>query len=200
VHGLGLEGSGAGQVENNQVEGGRQGSSDSWYHPPPRQTKKMGGHRRGKGLMSRVGARNRGGKESKKAEKKDDPLQARFAPNTWKQNIPNYKNPPLEFIGPELGCTHPYGCVPSLLGLFDKFWSQKLQRRIVRETNMYASEVIDQKACKTRGGVDWTPLRLEEFRAYLGICLYMGIKRLPSIRLYWSRMNLFTIVMSFSNL
>jgi hypothetical protein len=30
-------------------------------------------------------------------------------------------------------------------------------------------------------------LRLEEFRAYLGICLYMGIKKLPSTRLYWSR-------------
>jgi hypothetical protein len=52
---------------------------------------------------------------------------------------------------------------------------------------LYASEVIDEKQCKTRGGMEWTPLQLEEFRAYLGICLYMGIKKLPSTRLYWSR-------------
>lgn len=29
------------------------------------------------------------------------------------------------------------------MGLFDKFWTPKLQRRIVRETNRYVSEVLD---------------------------------------------------------
>jgi hypothetical protein len=157
-------------------------TSDSWYIPPARNTRKRG--TRGKGKGSRAAPVKR---KSKKKVKKDDPLLARFGPHTWKQNIFSYKNSPLEFTGPEPGCTHPYGRVPSLLGLFDKFWSPKLQRRIVRETNFYASEVIDEKGWKTRGGLDWTPLCLEEFRAYLGICLYMGIKKLPSTRLYWSR-------------
>jgi hypothetical protein len=49
------------------------------------------------------------------------------------------------------------------MGLFDKFWLQKMQRRIVRETNRYVSEVIDIKKGTTQGGVDWTPLGLEEF-------------------------------------
>jgi hypothetical protein len=62
-----------------------------------------------------------------------------------------------------------------------------MQRRIVRETNCYASEVIDDKTGATRGGLDWTPLQLEEFRAFLAICLLMGLKKLPSKRLYWSR-------------
>jgi hypothetical protein len=104
--------------------------------------------------MSRSGIGNRGKSASKVTQKKDDPLQARFAPHTWKHNIQNYKNSPLEFIRLELGCTHPYGRVLSLLGLFDKFWSPKLQRRIVRETNMYASEVLDQEKCKGWCGLD----------------------------------------------
>ena len=32
-----------------------------------------------------------------------------------------------------------------------------------------------------------TLLGLQEFRAYLAICLFMTIKKLPSIRLYWSK-------------
>jgi hypothetical protein len=62
-----------------------------------------------------------------------------------------------------------------------------MQRQIVRETNRYASEQLDVKIGKTRGGFQWTPLGLEEFRAYLSICLFMDLKKLPCIRLYWSR-------------
>jgi hypothetical protein len=93
----------------------------------------------------------------------------------------------LPFRGPEPGCTHPYGRVPSLLGLFDKFWSQKLQRRSTRESNRYASKVIDIRTQQTPGGEEWTPLGLEEFRAYISICLLMDLKKLPSTRQYWSR-------------
>jgi hypothetical protein len=117
----------------------------------------------------------------------DDPLLIRFGSNTWKKEAHMYGNLPLPFTGPELGCTHPYGRLPSILGLFDKFWSQKMQKRIVRESNRYASEVIDVTDGRTRGGMEWTPLGSEEFRAYLSICLLMGLKKLPSTRLYWSR-------------
>jgi hypothetical protein len=46
---------------------------------------------------------------------------------------------------------NPYGRVPSLLGLFDKFWSQKLQRSIVQETNRYALKIINDNEGKMRG-------------------------------------------------
>ena len=62
-----------------------------------------------------------------------------------------------------------------------------MQRWIVREINKYASEVIDEKDRKTRGSFDWCPQRLEEFSAYIVICLLMGLKRFPLHRLYWSR-------------
>jgi hypothetical protein len=113
-------------------------------------------------------------------------MAIRYGPSTWNKDTNTYANPPLDFTGPEPGCTHPYGRLSSLLGLLDKFWSQKLQRRIVRETNRYASKVIEKDGA-TKDGHDWTPLVLEEFRAYLAICLFMGLKRLPSKRLYWSR-------------
>jgi hypothetical protein len=71
--------------------------------------------------------------------------------------------------------------------LFDKFWSQKLQRRTIKETNRYASKVLDVKIQQTRGGLDWIPLGLEEFRAYISICLFMGLKKLPLLRMYWAR-------------
>lgn len=114
-----------------------------------------------------------------------DPLLARFAPNTWLPHQPHYSNGGLPFSGPIPGCTHPYGRLPSMLGLFQKFWFPKMQRRIVRETNFYASEVISKDG-RTQGGLQWTPLGLEEFRAYLSINLYLGIKRLPNKRLYWT--------------
>jgi hypothetical protein len=110
-----------------------------------------------------------------------DPLLSRFGPNTWKKDTYKYTNPPIPFIGPEPRCTHPYGRLPSLLGLFEKFWTPKLQRRIVRESNRYASEVVDATDGRTRGGFEWTPLGVEEFRAYLSICLLMGLKKLPCI-------------------
>jgi hypothetical protein len=56
-----------------------------------------------------------------------------------------------------------------------------LQRRIVRESNRCASEVVDATDGRTRGGFEWTPLGVEEFRAYLSICLLMGLKKLPCI-------------------
>jgi hypothetical protein len=82
----------------------------------------------------------------------------RFGPSTWKKDIEKYANPPIPFTGLEPGCTHPYERLPSLLGLFDKFWSPKLQRRIVRETNRYASKVVDDKVGRTRGG--WNGIHL----------------------------------------
>jgi hypothetical protein len=116
-----------------------------------------------------------------------DTMTARFATHTWEKNGPSYGSPPLEFTGPEPGCTLPYGRLASLLGLFDKLWSLKLQRYIVRESNRYASEVLDVQARATRGGLEWKPLCLDEFRAYIAICLFMGLKKLPSRRLYWSK-------------
>ena len=57
----------------------------------------------------------------------------------------------------------------------------------MKETNKYASKVINAKDGNTRGGGDWRPLGLEEFQVYIGLCLLMGLKKLPSRCLYWSQ-------------
>jgi hypothetical protein len=161
--------------------------------PNPRAGKRSGG---GRGLSGRPHKRcrpNTGGNTGTKkqvgteSEQLCDPLLSRFGPSTWHKDTTTYANPPIPFIGPEPGCIHPYGRLPSLPGLFDKLWLPKLQRRIVRETNRYASKIVDVKAGRTRGGLEWSPLGMEEFPAYLSICLLMGLKKLPCTRLYWAR-------------
>jgi hypothetical protein len=117
----------------------------------------------------------------------EDPLATKFVPNTWKKYGYFYTNPPIEFNGPDLDCTHPYGWLLSLLRLFEKLWSNILQRQIVQEINRYVLEDMDNNDGSIRGGLQWTHLGLQEFRVYITICLFMEVKRLPSTILYWSR-------------
>jgi hypothetical protein len=117
-------------------------------------------------------------------------LLERFAPTNWNKDRHTHCDPPLSFTGPEPGCTHPYGRLPSLPGLFDKFWTPKMQRKIVKQSNRYALEMVDDVEGKTRGGLHWKPLTLSEFRAYISICLFMGVKKLPSTRSYWTNNSL----------
>lgn len=77
-------------------------------------------------------------------------MAKRYTPETWNKDIYVYKNPPISFTRPELGCIHPYGHLPSLVGLLDKFWFQKLQQRIVWKTNRYISEIVDDETSQTR--------------------------------------------------
>jgi hypothetical protein len=162
-------------------------NSDSWYRAPVRIARGRG---RGGGRGRGTGRDNRGGRTGRPRVGMpilEDLLAARFSPATWKKNGHHYANEPLDFTGPEPGCTHPYGRLPSLMGLLEKFWSNTVERRIVRETNRYASEVLDNTNGNTRRGLQWTPLGLQEFRAYIAMTLFMGVKKLPSTRLYWSR-------------
>jgi hypothetical protein len=173
--------------------------SDSWYRLLPRKYKSSVHHKHGrKKVPSKAkqfrteqasDALNREGAGPSHPGGRTDfeTLEHKFAPGTWEKKSSSYGSPPFEFTGPEPGCTHPYGRLPSIMGLFDKFWSLKLQRRIVRDTNRYASEVPNDGGGQTRGGLEWTPLSVDEFWAYIAISLLMGLKKLLSCRLYWSR-------------
>jgi hypothetical protein len=114
-------------------------------------------------------------------------MAKRYVPETWNKDTHVYKNPPISFTGPEPGCIHPYGHLPSLVGLLDKLWSQKLQRCIVWETNRYASKIVDDETVQIRGEINGHHQGLESSKLIFAICLFMGLKRLPSKRLYWSR-------------
>ena len=138
---------------------GKSDTSDSWYRAPTKVRRRT---TRQRPLWHRKNTREEGyvvdgnsileNSTSPRNGKRVDPLLVRFGLDTWKKHIHCYSNPPLLFTGPKSSCTHLYGCLPSLLGLFEKFWSPKLQRRIVRGINRYASEVIDEEG-NSRGGI-----------------------------------------------
>uniref|UniRef100_A0A0N4WU61 DDE_Tnp_1_7 domain-containing protein n=1 Tax=Haemonchus placei TaxID=6290 RepID=A0A0N4WU61_HAEPC len=75
-------------------------------------------------------------------------------------------------------CTRPIDC-------YQLFLTSELLDLMVTETNRYAKEkmVVRNK--------DLTDTTVEEMKRFLGICLYMGIVELPSMRDYWSTKPIF---------
>ena len=60
--------------------------------------------------------------------------------------------------------------------------------RIVLEMNQYACASLprkDNEAAQTKGGRKWKDVGTTDIRGWLGICILMGCKKLPSIHHYW---------------
>lgn len=60
---------------------------------------------------------------------------------------------------------------------FRKLLDESIIQRIVDETNLYSN----QKQSK-----NWVPLTCQEFTAFIGMLILMGIHQLPSLKCYWS--------------
>ena len=74
--------------------------------------------------------------------------------------------------------------------VFDLYWTDEVVDRIVLETNRYARAVlppVDNEVPRTKGGPAWKDVNRANIRGWLGICILMGCKRLPSVRQYWMR-------------
>ena len=71
------------------------------------------------------------------------------------------------------------------LQLFELFWLHSLYLRIVHETNWYAIEKENEGS--TKGSPHWEQFTISEFKAYIGIWLYMGMRWQPNIKSYWTR-------------
>ena len=68
---------------------------------------------------------------------------------------------------------------------FDAFWPQETLSKICDQTNMYAKQVPTKpRKGGLNGGTNWVDLCPDELRGFLGILLFMGLKKLPQIRLY----------------
>ena len=92
------------------------------------------------------------------------------------------------FMGPTPGLkqTDP-SKVPKPERVFNMYWSEETLERIVLETNRYARGGLRQRAGeqpRTRGGETWKDVDVADIRAWLGICILMGCKRLPCVRNY----------------
>ena len=51
---------------------------------------------------------------------------------------------------------------------------------VVKQSNMYAQEVMEPEKFSA-----WIHITLQEFKAYIGFCILMGLVRLPEISDYW---------------
>jgi hypothetical protein len=57
----------------------------------------------------------------------------------------------------------------------------------VHEMNRYAMERKNEG--NTRGGTQWEKFTVSEFKAYVVIWLYMGMRRQPNIKSYWMKVG-----------
>ena len=87
------------------------------------------------------------------------------------------------FLGPKPGPNPPESeFLPTPYRLFMLFWAPNIHERICNETNRYSKTKLPDG--KTKGGHNWTKLTVTDLKAWLGILILMGIKRLPRIHHY----------------
>jgi hypothetical protein len=85
-----------------------------------------------------------------------------------------------------MGTTQFFAHMPSILTLFELFWPFNVMSKIVIETTRYATHVIDALG-NTQGGPKWINTSVAEFKAFLAIHMYMGMKRQPNMKSYWNK-------------
>jgi hypothetical protein len=74
-----------------------------------------------------------------------------FRDDTWNTKYFTYDPKPKDFTG-RIGTSQFFEHTPTILTLFELFWPFNLLRKIVMETNRYATHVLDAMG-NTRGGV-----------------------------------------------
>ena len=78
----------------------------------------------------------------------------------------------------QVGPTFRVGNTP--MSIFSHMFPATIVESIVKETNRYAhQEMGDEKFAK------WQPIDSNEFNAYLGFNILMGLVRLPELEDYW---------------
>jgi hypothetical protein len=107
-----------------------------------------------------------------------------YQDSTWNQKYFTYELKPMEFSGVSIPNVFWYH-FPTFLQLFELFWLYSLYQRIVHETNRYAMERENEGT--TRDGPQWEEFAVSEFKAYVAIWLYMGMRRQPNIKSYWMK-------------
>jgi hypothetical protein len=107
-----------------------------------------------------------------------------YRDDTWKQDHFTYDPKPRHFIGVS-GPTRWWNQMPTMMQLFELFWSFTILQDIVNETNRYATSRNGDGILP--GGAGWQLLTVAEFKAWLAIWLYMGMKRHPNMKSYWMK-------------
>lgn len=60
-------------------------------------------------------------------------------------------------------------------------------RDICRETNCYAGSLDEDGRPRGRDG--WYPVTMKELQVFMACSLYMGMKKLPNVKAYWTKLE-----------
>ena len=72
--------------------------------------------------------------------------------------------------------------------MFERYFTSEVWGLIGDETNRYAATCREpQGATRASRHRPWVDVTVEEIRAYIGVCILIGIVVLPKIDLYWSQ-------------
>ena len=109
-----------------------------------------------------------------------------YRKESWNSSSVDFVRSRDNFTGPTPGLKTriPEG-VPQPHMVFDLYWTDACVDRIVLETNRYARAVLpplQDDLPRTKGGREWKDVNRSDIRGWLGICILMGCKRLPSVR------------------
>ena len=95
----------------------------------------------------------------------------------------------VDEFGDVVGPTTPLPPDTSVLSLFKMFFTTALMGSMVEQTNTYALLVLGENH-------RWRNINDTDIWAFLGVCILMGINRLPALHHYWSANPLFTTILS----
>lgn len=109
--------------------------------------------------------------------------------NTAWNDVTGYHQQDFQFdgmfgINPNINVEH-----ISVLDCYQLFITEDILQLIVTETNRNAQQVHGKKGSTTKKSrlSAWKPTTLEEIRKFIGLLLYMGLVKYPSIESYWSK-------------
>ena len=96
----------------------------------------------------------------------------------------NFRAPNIEpyTLGGGATAIHPIDARPG--DYFDLFWTEELWTHLVTETNRYARQEREKNPPPQFAPV-WEPVDIEIMKAFIGLCLAMGILQLPCRNDYW---------------
>lgn len=116
----------------------------------------------------------------------------RYAPQHWEDLSTSLIPNRFPFIGPTPGPVRRQSCRPiGVNTFFEPYWPVETLAEICNQTNRYARQPRYSNPAKTNGGPNWSDVSVKELRCWLGICILMGLKKLPNTRLYRDRQNFF---------
>ena len=116
-------------------------------------------------------------------------LEHHYRKEAWSLASVDFIRSRDNFTGPTPGLKdRTEQAVPDPWRVFDLYWSDSVVDRIAVETNRYAATILSRDGedpPRTKGGPTWKDVDRSDIRGWLGICILMGCKRLPSVKHYW---------------